>query len=43
MFLKMCCMLCSCLSICVFVSFKVTLCLFFYSMYVCDILGLHFV
>jgi hypothetical protein len=41
-FLKMCCLLSSCLFVCIFVSFKVTLCLPFQNMYVCDILGLHF-
>ncbi len=42
MSLKMCCLLSSCFFVCVFVSFKVTLCLPFKNMYVCDILGLPF-
>ncbi len=42
MSLGMCCMLSSCLFVCVFVSFKVILCLLFKSMYVCDISGLCF-
>ncbi len=43
MSLRMCCLLSSCLFVCAFMSFKVIICLHFLSMYVCDILGLHFV
>ncbi len=42
MSLKMCCLLFSCFSICVFVFLKVILCLPFLNTYVCDILGFHF-